>query len=109
MELKMIGSNGGAVFGTTAAEPATGMVYVVGQDNPGLLKLLPPGASRGGQFAAAIAGQPLYMRECSSCHGADRAGTNIAPTLLTLSGRLDAEAIKNVMANGRSQYSAARR
>ncbi|MCM3881468.1 MAG: PQQ-binding-like beta-propeller repeat protein [Vicinamibacterales bacterium] len=104
--LHIPGSNGGAVFGTTAAEPTTGMVYVVGQDNPGLLKLLPPGAGRGGQFAAALAGQPLFVRECSSCHGEDRAGTNMAPTLLTLSGRLDAETIKNVMANGRNEMPA---
>jgi quinoprotein glucose dehydrogenase len=98
------GNNGGAVFGTTAAEP-DGIVYVVGQDNPALLKLLPPGTGRGGP-PPAVAGQPLYVRECSTCHGADRAGSGAAPTLLTLNGRLDAAAIKELMATGRNQMPA---
>ena len=34
------GSNGGALFGGTAAEPNTGAVYVITQDNPGMLRLL---------------------------------------------------------------------
>jgi quinoprotein glucose dehydrogenase len=101
--LHVPGNNGGALFGTTAAEPTTGIVYVVGQDNPALLKLLPPGTGRGGPAAG---GQPLYMRECSRCHGVDRAGTNTAPTLLTLSGRLDAAAIKDLVANGRNEMPA---
>jgi quinoprotein glucose dehydrogenase len=102
--LHVPGNNGGALFGTTAAEPTTGMVYVVGQDNPALLKLLPPGAGRGGP--PDVAGQPLYERECSRCHGVDRAGTNSAPTLLTLSGRLDAATIKDLMASGRNEMPA---
>jgi quinoprotein glucose dehydrogenase len=76
------------------------MVYVVAQNNPALLKLLPPSAGRGGPPGAVPPGQPLYVRECSQCHGADRAGTNDGPTLLTLAGRLDAQAIKDLMANG---------
>ena len=36
------GSNGGALFGGTAAEPDTGAVYVITQDNPGMLRLVPP-------------------------------------------------------------------
>ena len=43
------GSNGGALFGTTSAEPSTGMVYVVGQNNPALIRLYKPGeGGRGG-------------------------------------------------------------
>ena len=100
--LHVPGNNGGSVFGTTAAEPNTGIVYVVGQNNPALLKLLPPGTARGGGPPVAP-GQPLYQRECASCHGMDRSGTNTAPTLLTLAGRLDAVAIKDLLANGRNQ------
>ena len=43
------GSNGGALFGTTSAEPSTGTVYVVGQNNPALIRLYKPGeGGRGG-------------------------------------------------------------
>ena len=41
--LHIPGSNGGALFGYTATEPATGMVYVISQDNPGVLRLLKAG------------------------------------------------------------------
>ena len=36
-------SNGGVLFGGMASEPATGAVYVVSHDNPGILRLLRPG------------------------------------------------------------------
>ena len=36
-------SNGGTLFGGTAAEPETGAVYVIAHDNPGILRLLRPG------------------------------------------------------------------
>ena len=45
--LHIPGSNGGALFGTTAAEPDRGFVYVIGQDNPGILRLMRAGEPRG--------------------------------------------------------------
>ena len=65
------GANGGALFGGTAAEPRTGAVYVITQDNPGLLRLLRPGESRGGGFTCD-AGQAVYRQHCQVCHGEDR-------------------------------------
>jgi quinoprotein glucose dehydrogenase len=115
------GNNGGAVFGTTAAEPNSGMVYVVGQNNPSMLRLFPPNTQGGGggggggggaaaaAAAAALAAMPgatVYQRDCSTCHGADRAGTNLAPTLANASGRLDAATIKGIITNGRDRMPA---
>jgi quinoprotein glucose dehydrogenase len=97
------GNNGGALFGTTSAEPTTGMVYVVGQNNPSLLKLFKPGEGRPGGAGAAgaqLPGQAVYVRECQTCHGPDRAGTNTAPSLLSVAGRLDAGAIRDIVMNG---------
>ena len=45
-------SNGGMLFGGTAAGPAP-VVYVVAHENPGILRLLRPGEGRGGRPAAA--------------------------------------------------------
>jgi quinoprotein glucose dehydrogenase len=68
------GSNGGALFGGTAAEPNTGAVYVITQDNPGMLRLIKPDATPGrGGFTPA--GQLIYAQHCQQCHGADRLGT----------------------------------
>jgi quinoprotein glucose dehydrogenase len=90
------GNNGGALFGTTTAEPATGRVYVVGQNNPAVLRLYKPGegpARAGGPGASP--GQEVYQRYCQQCHGADRGGAPTGPTLLTVPGRLDADSLGN--------------
>jgi glucose dehydrogenase len=100
--LHIPGSNGGALFGYTAAEPTTGMVYVIGQDNPGLLRLLK--ANETPSFGPP--GFGVYQRECSVCHGPDRSGTQNGPTLLTIPGRLDAEAIRSTLANGKGRMPA---
>ncbi len=67
------GSNGGALYGGTAAEPNTGAVYVITQDNPGMLRLVRPEEEAAADFAPA--GQRIYRRHCQQCHGADRLGT----------------------------------
>ncbi len=73
-------SNGGVLFGGTAAEPGTGAVYVVAHDNPGILRLLRPGEGRGGGAAAVPPGQarlsaelPDVPRRRSPGHGKRRA------------------------------------
>ncbi len=96
------GSNGGALFGYTAAEPASGQVYVIGQDNPGVLKLLPPGQTAAG----ASPGQAVYRRECQACHGPDRAGTDNGPTLLTVPGRIDPAGIRDIITAGKGRMPA---
>jgi quinoprotein glucose dehydrogenase len=95
------GSNGGALFGTTAADP-NGIVYVINQDNPGLLRLLKPGEGRaGGPAGGALPGAPIFQRECAQCHGADRSGTADGPSLLQSAGaRLDPVTIRTNVING---------
>jgi quinoprotein glucose dehydrogenase len=100
--LHIPGSNGGALFGYTAAEPTTGNVYVISQDNPGLLRLVKPGEGGTG----GPPGQSVYQRECSVCHGFDRSGTQNGPTLLTVPGRLDAATIRSTVANGKGRMPA---
>jgi quinoprotein glucose dehydrogenase len=94
------GSNGGALFGYTAAEPE-GHVYVIGQNDPGVLKLVKPTAA-----STTAPGQTVYLRECQACHGPDRAGTAVGPTLLTLAGRMDASTLRSTIANGKGRMPA---
>jgi quinoprotein glucose dehydrogenase len=100
--LHIPGSNGGALFGYTASEPTTGMVYVIGQDNPGVLKLLPPKPGGPGTFP----GQAVYTRECQACHAPDRSGTENGPTLTTLTGRVSPADIRATIANGKGRMPA---
>ncbi len=92
------GSNGGALFGTTAAEPHTGVVYVINQDNPGMLRLLRSNERRGGP--APMPGQAVYQRECQTCHGPGRMGTDEAPALVDVGTRMDAAEIRTTVLNG---------
>jgi quinoprotein glucose dehydrogenase len=115
----MPGSNGGALFGGTAAEPRTGAVYVITQNNPGILRLLRPGenAGRGGGGAPASPGQTLYQQQCQVCHGPNREGTeNGTPLIHTApdpannieagAPRFSAEAIRAVLQNGKGRMQA---
>jgi quinoprotein glucose dehydrogenase len=102
------GNNGGALFGTTSAEPTTGIVYVVGQNNPSVLRLFKPGEGRAAGPGAgfAVPGQAIYQRECQNCHGPDRAGAQTGPALTNVAGRLDAAAIRGLLTSGRGQMPA---
>ena len=93
------GSNGGALFGGTAAEPTTGAVYVITQDNPGMLRLVKPRTTEGG-FTPA--GQLIYQEHCEQCHGQDRLGTGEAVPLVYA----NADPAANIAA-GASRFSAA--
>ena len=105
------GSNGGALFGGTAAEPTTGAVYVITQDNPGMLRLVKPSTTPG---AFAPAGQQIYQQHCQQCHGADRQGTgdgvplvyaNADPAANIAAGasRFNAETIRAILETGRNR------
>ena len=110
-------SNGGALFGGTAAEPTTGAVYVVAHDNPGILHLVRPGenAGRGGGGApAAPPGQAVFQQECQVCHGADRLGTGNGVALVYATAdaannipagapRFDAATIRAALATGKGR------
>jgi quinoprotein glucose dehydrogenase len=108
------GSNGGALFGGTAAEPNTGAVYVITQDNPGMLRLLTPGemAARAGGFGPP--GQLVYQQHCQQCHGADRLGTgegvplvyaaaDPANNIVAGASRVDAATIRTVLETGKGR------
>ena len=108
------GSNGAALFGSTAAEPNTGAVYVITQDNPGMLRLLTTTemAARAGGFGPP--GQLVYQQHCQQCHGADRLGTGEAPPLVYAAAdpannivagasRVDAATIRTIVETGKGR------
>ena len=62
--------------------PATGAVYVVSHDNPGILRLVRPGETAGrGGAPPPPPGQAVYQQNCQTCHGADRLGIDRARQL----------------------------
>ena len=111
------GSNGAALYGGTAAEPDTGAVYVITQDNPGMLRLLRPSEIAAADGAFTSPGQRLYRQHCQQCHGADRFGTGEGPALAYAdadpansiavgASRFSAEAIRTILETGRGRMPA---
>ena len=107
-------SNGGVLFGGMASEPATGAVYVVSHDNPGILHLVRPGERIGRGAAPQSPGPAVYQQNCQSCHGADRLGSDSMPALVYATAdpakniaagapRFDAAAIRTVIAAGKGR------
>ncbi|HXW07433.1 MAG TPA: PQQ-binding-like beta-propeller repeat protein [Vicinamibacterales bacterium] len=108
-------SNGGTIFGGTAAEPGTGAFYVVAHDNPGIVRLLRPGEGRRG--GPAPPGLAVYQQHCQPCHGPARLGTETGVPLVhpiadpagnVLAGapRYDAAAIRAVLTSGKGRMPA---
>jgi quinoprotein glucose dehydrogenase len=113
-------SNGGVLFGGAASEPATGALYVVAHDNPGILRLLRPGETSGrggGAVPPVLRGRGVYQQNCQACHGEDRLGTATGVPLLYATAdpeknvvageaRFDAAAIRAVLAAGKGRMPA---
>ncbi|MEO8594428.1 MAG: PQQ-binding-like beta-propeller repeat protein [Candidatus Solibacter sp.] len=113
-------SNGGTLFGGTAAEPRNGAVYIIAHDNPGIMRLVRPGENSGrggGGGAAAAPGLAVYQKNCQPCHGADRLGTDagvplihaadsVANNIVAGTTRVDAATIRSVVSSGKGRMPA---
>lgn len=100
------GAIGGASWGSTAAIPDKGLVFVRSIDNLSVygkvIKRSPPTKEEleaGMQVASA---QTLYTSTCQACHGADRRGAT-GPGLLTLRDRLSMREFQHVVNGGKGE------
>ncbi len=111
--IAMPGNQGGSNWGTTAADPQKGMVFVVGVNQVAILKLedvtkrtIEPGRGGGGGAgnAALQAGFTAYQQYCTGCHGANLRGAlpGVA-SLVGITDRMGEDAIKAVVTGGQGQ------
>jgi quinoprotein glucose dehydrogenase len=104
--VSMPGNQGGSNWGTVAANPEKGLVFVVNVNQVALLKLEDVktregrGGRGGGLFAA---GAQAYQQFCVACHGQDLTGIQggPAPTLVGITNRLGQDAIRAVITGGK--------
>lgn len=82
------GVDGGAEWGGPAFDPETGLLYVNSNEMGWLLKLVPQ------------SDESTYAANCASCHGADRAGTGAAPSLLNIVQRTSREHVTSAIREG---------
>ncbi len=102
------GAQGGANWGTTAAHPTNGSVYVLGINVPSIYKLdlvapAPGGAGRGRGAAPAVLmqGRGIYELRCQSCHGGDLAGVGNFPSLQNIATRMPDKLLRAIITGGR--------
>lgn len=97
------GTRGGAEWGGAAVDPRQGIMYVNANDIPLLISMKQIEVEGQEEFLAS-AGQRIYtVNACTSCHGADRAGTNVYPALLNLSKTKSEEEVAALVKNGKGQ------
>ena len=101
------GAVGGTNWGNTAANPRDGILYLLNQDFPSFYKLQEltesegPRARFGPPDAATLErGQKAYEEACAMCHGADRAGTPAAPSLLSIGGQIGGPQFRRIVTYG---------
>ena len=115
----MPGAVGGTNWGNTAANPRAGMLYLLNQDFPSFYKLQEQADRRRAGGAARFGppdpetvergGQALYKESCAMCHGADRAGTPAAPSLLAVGAQIGLPQFRRIVIYGNGRMPPHRR
>jgi quinoprotein glucose dehydrogenase len=103
------GAVGGASWGSTAAIPEKGIVFVRAIDWGSVygkvIKRSPPTKEELEASMLVASGQNIYMSTCQACHGADRRG-GAGPELLTVKNKLNIKEFQHVVNNGKGEMPA---
>jgi quinoprotein glucose dehydrogenase len=104
--IQMPGNQGGSNWGTTSSNPTNGMVFVLGLNEPAILKMSldMPGRSGGGGGRAtgsAAQGRGVYQRRCVMCHGDDLSGNGNYPSLIDVTTHMGVETVRAIVAGGK--------
>jgi quinoprotein glucose dehydrogenase len=100
------GTRGGAEWGGAAVDPESGTMYVNANNIPLLISMKQIEVDGHEEFLAS-AGKRIYtLNACTSCHGAERAGTNVYPSLKKMQGRRSEQQTATVIRNGKGQMPA---
>ena len=115
--VQMPGDQGGSNWGTTAANPTNGTVYVLSVDAPAVIRLekSAPGipapndafgrqAGRGGGGGRGVppglAGRAVYAQNCQACHGTDLKG-DTAPSIVDITAKMGLDAVRATIQGGK--------
>ena len=100
------GTRGGAEWGGASFDPENGVLYVNANEIPMAIKMKQIEVEGEEEFLAD-AGQRIYrVNNCPMCHGADRAGTNVFPSLKIISKKWAGKQIAAMLKTGKGQMPA---
>ena len=103
--VSMPGNQGGSNWGTTAADPDKGMVFVLNIDAVAILKLDDTRSKVGGfQMGGGGGGAALFAQHCQACHGVNMQNpVPGVPSLVGVTDRLSDDTIVATITGGRGQ------
>jgi quinoprotein glucose dehydrogenase len=114
--ISMPGNQGGSNWGTTAADPQRGLVFVTGVNQVALLRVndiedpslggrgrVGGGGGNAMNVSQVAQGQKVYGTYCAACHGPDQKPTIPGvPSLLGVTDRIDPESLRVIVQEGRN-------
>ncbi len=89
------GYDGGQEWGGSAFDPATNRLIVNSSEIGAILQLY--------EISVGFSARGVYAEHCGTCHGTDRAGNAVGPSLIDVGDRLTAAEINDVVRNGRGR------
>lgn len=93
------GFDGGAEWGGLAADPRKGILYINANEMPWILTMVD-----GNKIQSKGKGEGLYIRNCASCHGADKMGDqHNFPSLVGIEKKYRKQEIEQIVENGRGR------
>ena len=101
------GIHGGAEWPGASFDPATGWLYVSSNEIPWIESLSISTQSQSKQISLpSTPGQAVYDRHCAVCHGKNRQGQGMAPSLAGLGHRLTESQVVSILTMGRNSMPA---
>ncbi len=100
--LLYIGSRGGAEWSGAAVDVATSRLYVTSNRWVSKITLLGVDERESAPTGNPTAGQKHYTQHCAACHGANREGAAVAPSLLSLQHRTNDAEVLALLKTGRT-------
>jgi quinoprotein glucose dehydrogenase len=99
--MEMPGNNGGANWGTTAADPTSGTYFVLSKEAPSLLQLAPKRPRPQMSGTPETQGRVLYIQNCQTCHLESLAGQPPGiPSLVGVMDRRAPDMVRTLVQNG---------
>lgn len=98
------GYRGGAEWSGACVDMPSGMMYVGINDIPNITTLVKKtgyAPAEAGKITIKEAGNTLYQKSCSVCHGADRKGNDGFPPLLGVEQRFKPSDVKTIIEKGK--------
>ncbi len=98
--IQLPGMRGGAEWSGAAFDFETGIMYVGINDIPNIVQLVEQPRNNPGEFAnmpMVNAGEILYQRNCAVCHGEDKKGMDVGPSLWNIEARLKSDDVRKIL------------